>query len=88
MATKHEILNTYWNEYLKHATRQQLLDFANQGDCEAQFRVAENYWYGNYGFKEDERKAIEWYQKAAFQGHEKAIEELKLFKDMNLIEKI
>jgi TPR repeat protein len=86
MATKHEILNECWNDYLEHATNQQLLDFASQGDMEAQFRVAENYYNGNNGFKEDEKRAIEWYRKAALQGHEEAIEELEFLANLELME--
>lgn len=76
MATKKEVLEAYWNDFLNSATKQQLFDFANQGDRDAQFKVGENFYYGENGFKENEERAITWYQKAASQGHEYAIERL------------
>ena len=41
---------------------------ARKGDMEAQFQVAENYYYG-HGVDENEAEAAEWYEKAALQGH-------------------
>jgi TPR repeat protein len=50
-------------------------DFANwmaqaeKGDAEAEYNVAECYLKGEGGVKQDERKAAEWYEKAANQGY-------------------
>lgn len=56
--------------------RQILLDLANQGDATAQFLVAENFYYGQNGFRENEKSAIKWWKKAAEQGYEGAIRRL------------
>lgn len=44
------------------------LTSARQGDMEAQFQVAESYYYGN-GVDENEAESAKWYKKAALQGH-------------------
>lgn len=56
--------------------RQILLDFANRGYAMAQFLVAENFYYGQNGFRENEKSAIKWWKKAAEQGYESAIRRL------------
>lgn len=48
---------------------------ANQGDAKAQFMLGECYYYGK-GVNEDKDKAMEWYTKAADQGHSGAISKL------------
>ena len=44
---------------------------AEQGDANAQYRLAECYAYGD-GTDEDEEKAFEWYKKSAEQGNAEA----------------
>ena len=41
---------------------------ARKGDMEAQFQVAENYYYG-HNVDENEAESAKWYKKAALQGH-------------------
>lgn len=57
-----QVLASNFNETLKKA---------QQGDAQAQYEVAEVYYFGVGASKED-AKALEWYQKAAEQGHVKA----------------
>ena len=54
---------------------EELMHAAEQGDAEAQFQLAECYFFGD-GIEEDEEEARKWYQKAADQGNEEAIERL------------
>ena len=49
---------------------------ADQGDAEAQYDLARCYDNGA-GVPEDEAEAVNWYRKAAAQGHEEAAEALK-----------
>ena len=47
---------------------EELLEKAENGDVESQFQVAEKYHVG-LGTDENEVEAVEWYKKAALQGH-------------------
>jgi TPR repeat protein len=49
---------------------------AEQGDPDAQFNLASAYWTGR-GCQVDKTKSVEWYQKAADQGFEPALQVLK-----------
>ena len=44
---------------------------AKQGNVNAQYELAECYYFGE-GERKDDGKAIEWYHKAAMQGHSRA----------------
>lgn len=50
---------------------------ARKGDMEAQFQVAENYYYG-HDVDENEAEAVKWYKKAALQGHVESMRKLGL----------
>lgn len=54
-----------------------LSESANQGYALAQYHLGESYAMGR-GTMINEQKAIEWYQKAAIQGEERAIEAINL----------
>jgi TPR repeat protein len=49
----------------------QLRAFANRGDADAQFELGLRYLTGE-GFKKDEKKGVEWLEKAALSGHLRA----------------
>ena len=53
------------------------LKAANQGHAEAQFFTAQNYHKGLSGFAVDPQAALNWYRKAAAQGHRRASDEAK-----------
>jgi TPR repeat protein len=53
-----------------------ILTQAEQGDAEAQFTIGRYYYGGWDGVREDTKKAAEFYQRAAAQGHPGAKEEL------------
>lgn len=59
------------------SAKQKLLDLANQGNANAQYKVGKNFYYGENGFKENDKSAEKWWLKAAEQGHADAIEALK-----------
>jgi len=46
-----------------------LLDKANRNDKEAQYQLGKIYSMGNTKIEKDTNKSIEWYQKAASNGH-------------------
>ena len=48
-----------------------LLDAAARGDPDAQCSLGEKYFYGR-DIEKDQAQAVEWYQKAAEQGHAQA----------------
>ena len=50
---------------------------ADQGHDKSQFAVGHFYDCGYGGVQQDHEKAVEWYRKAASQGHQGAIEQLK-----------
>jgi uncharacterized protein len=65
-----------WEAYLKKDYKKAhdlWLPLANQGDSKAQFFLGLMYDFG-FGFPEDDKKAINWYQLAAAQGDSRAID--------------
>ena len=56
---------------------EELLEKAENGDVESQFQVAEKYHVG-LGTDENEVEAVEWYKKAALQGHVESMRKLGL----------
>ena len=54
---------------LLSAEPQWLVEAAEQGKADAQYRLGEMYYDGK-GVEKDYKKAFEWYLKAAEQGHE------------------
>jgi len=64
-------------EELREERSRRLIHKAYQGDPEAQYLLAESYYFGvgvliGEGIQVDDREAAKWYYKAAEQGHEKA----------------
>ena len=64
--------NDIWNALFKEK-----LEEANSGESDAQYDVGTMYQNGR-GVGADRNKAVEWYKKAAGQGHQKAASRLKL----------
>jgi hypothetical protein len=64
--------NDIWNALFKEK-----LEEANSGESDAQYDVGTMYQNGR-GVGADRNKAVEWYKKAAEQGHPKATSRLKL----------
>ena len=58
----------------------ELIEKANEGDSEAQFKLGNMYYYGQ-GVNQDYAKAIEWYERAAEQGNAAAQFNLGLMYD-------
>ena len=56
----------------KKSKEQELLELAEQGDANAQYELGYYYEWKSY----DDKKALEWYTKAAEQGHIKAQEQV------------
>jgi TPR repeat protein len=54
------------------AAQQAAVTRAEQGDPEAQFRMGEQLFSAGYGSPGDQAKAVEWWRRAAEQGHAKA----------------
>lgn len=61
-----------------------LQTLAEQGDVEAMYQIGNCYQNGE-GVEQDIEKAVEWWQRAAKEGHKKASE---LVKKINLIMKL
>lgn len=55
---------------------QMLFPIAASGNADAQYTLGYLYYYGQ-GVDKDEHQAMNWIQRAAAQGHEKAIKALK-----------
>ena len=52
---------------------EKMLQAAEQGNAEAQYQIGESYYFGKNGVTEDHAKAVEWFRKAANNGHPKAL---------------
>ena len=50
-----------------------LLQKAQAGDPEAQYKLAGLYLSGEYGFPQDKQTAVDWYTKAARRGSKEAL---------------
>ena len=50
------------------AEMSQIIEWAEQGDADAQFHLGRYYFYG-IGVNKNDKTAIDWYEKAADQGH-------------------
>ena len=62
--------------------KQKLVDLANQGNANAQYKVGKNFYYGKNGFRQKEKSAIKWWKRAAEQGHAGAIRELDKIEEL------
>ncbi len=74
------IFNTYKFYHSEKRKVKNLHRFANEGEKEAQYRLAKRYQKGDM-VKKDCQRAAFWYQRAAFSGDKKARGHLENFFD-------
>lgn len=55
-----------------HNELSQLIQDTEKGNAQAQYLLAQAYYYGDVGLKEDESLALQWFKAAAENGHPKA----------------
>ncbi len=55
------------------SSEDEILSQAKSGDAESQYWVARNFHSGSGEFEQDYKKALEWYEKAAENGHTKSM---------------
>ena len=60
------IVSTIWEQ---RAEREWAVNRAEKGDAEAQYNLAQRYFYGDDTIVKDDVEAVKWFHKAAEQGH-------------------